>query len=222
MITQTFEEIGWDNYFIQNFHSKCRGTAILINKTISFSVSKFETDSANHYIIVVGRLNNAPDVLANMYAPNWDDRSFFTGFFSRIPNIDTHHLILWGDINCVLSPLLDRSSPKTMKPIQSTQVVNQHLKSYCMNYVWRFRNTGRRSYSFYSSVHKIFSQIDYFFLDSHFLPLVSKCEYQAIVISDHAPLLTLNMAASGSGYWPWRFNTLCFLMQSLSNLYRKK
>ncbi len=104
---------GWvGQLFHSNFHSKSRGTAILISKTVSFVMSKIEADPAGRYIIVVGRLNNTPVVLANIYAPNWDDSAFFTGLFSRIPNIDTHHLILGGDINCVLSPSLDRSSPK--------------------------------------------------------------------------------------------------------------
>ena len=201
---------GWvGQVFHSNFHSKSRGTAILIKKTIPFIVSKVEADSSGRYVLVVGRLNNTPVILANIYAPNWDDGSFFTGLFSRIPNLDTHQLILGGDINCVLSCSLDRSTPKTMQPTRSSQVVNQLLKTYGINDVWRFRNPGRRSFSFYSLVHKTFSRIDYFFLDNNLLSLVNKCEYQAIVISDHAPLLmTLNMPSSSSRYRPWRFNTL--------------
>lgn len=145
-------------FFHSNFHSKPRGTAILIKKRISLSVSKVDSDSAGCYIIVVGRLNT-PVVLANVYAPNWDDRTFFTGLFSRILNIDTHHLILGGDINCVLSQLLDQSSPKTMQSTQLTQVINWLLKTYRMTDAWRFRNPSRRSNSFYLPVHKTFSRL---------------------------------------------------------------
>jgi exonuclease III len=201
---------GWvGQIFHSIFQSKSRGTAILIKKTIPFVMSKVDADSAGRYIIVVGRLNNTPVVLANVYAPNWDDSAFFTSLFSRIPDIDTHHVILGGDINCVLSPSLDRSSPKTMQPTRSTVVLNQLLKTYGMTDVWRFQNPGRRGYSFYSPVHKTYSRIDYFFVDNSLLSRVSKCEYQAIVISDHAPLLiTLNLPSTSSGYRPWRFNTL--------------
>lgn len=201
---------GWvGQIFHSIFHSKSRGTAILIKKTIPFVMSKVDADSAGRYIIVVGRLNNTPVVLANVYAPNWDDSAFFTSLFSRIPDIDTHHVILGGDINCVLSPSLDRSSPKTMQLTRSTVVLNQLLKTYGMTDVWRFQNPGRRGYSFYSPVHKTYSRIDYFFVDNSLLSRVSKCEYQAIVISDHAPLLiTLNLPTTSSGYRPWRFNTL--------------
>ncbi len=101
---------GWvGQFYHSNFHSKSRGTAILINKNVPFVMSNFEADSAGRYIIVVGKINNTPVTLANLYAPNWDDSTFFTNFFSRLPNIDTHHLILGGDMNCVLSPTLDHS-----------------------------------------------------------------------------------------------------------------
>uniref|UniRef100_A0A3B3HQU1 Reverse transcriptase domain-containing protein n=1 Tax=Oryzias latipes TaxID=8090 RepID=A0A3B3HQU1_ORYLA len=201
---------GWVGHiFHSTFHSKSRGTAILIKKSISFNMTKVEADPSGRYIIVVGRLNNTPVILANIYAPNWDNGVFFTEIFSRIPNIDSHHLILGGDINCVLTPSLDRSSPKSTQPSQASQVINQLLKTYGMFDVWRFRNPNSRSYSFYSPVHKTFSRIDYFFLDSNLLSLVNKCEYQAIVISDHAPLLmTLKMPSPGNKYRPWRFNTL--------------
>lgn len=111
---------GWiGQSYHSNFHSKSRGVAILVNKNIPFVMSKVETDSSGRYIMVVGRLYNTPFVLANVYAPHWDDSSFFINFFAHIPNMDTHHLILGGDMNCTLSPTLDRSSPRTASnPVQ--------------------------------------------------------------------------------------------------------
>lgn len=168
-------------------------------------MSGVEADSAGRYIIVIGRINNTPVILANVYAPNWDDSTFFT----HLPNMDTHHLILGGDMNCVLSPFLDHSSPKTMAPSKTALAIQLFLNTYGMADTWRFRNPKSRSYSFYSPVHKTYSRIDYFFLDSQLLPLIRECEYQAIVISGHAPLLmTLCIPTTHSSYRPWRFNTL--------------
>lgn len=114
---------GWvGQFYHSNFHSKSRGAAILINKKVPFIMSRIEADSAGRYIIVVGRLNNTPVILANVYAPNWDI-TFFTSFFSCLPNIETHHLILGGDMNCVLSPTLDRSSPTTTTPSEAAQAM---------------------------------------------------------------------------------------------------
>lgn len=174
---------GWvGQFYHSNFHSKSRGAAILINKSVPFVMTSVEADSAGRYVIVVGKLDSTLVILANLYAPNWDDSTFFTRFFSRLPNMDTHHLILGGDMNCVLSPTQDRSSPRTATLSKAAQAIKLFLDSYNIADTWRFRNPTRRSYSFYSPVHKTYSRIDNFFLDSGLLPMVKECEYQAIVI----------------------------------------
>lgn len=61
------------------------------------------TDSA--YIIVTGHISLFPVILASIYAPNWDNPEFVSHFFSRRPNMTLHHLILGGDINCILAAL---------------------------------------------------------------------------------------------------------------------
>lgn len=192
-----------------NFNSKSRGTAILINKNIPFVMSKVEADPSGRYVIIVGRLYNTPVILANIYAPNWDNSEFFTNLLAQIPNIDTHYLILGGDMNCVLSPTLDRSSSATGNISKAAHVLKTFLNANQISDVWRFQNPTSRSYSFFSPVHGSYSRIDYFFADKRLLPIIHKCEYQAIVISDHAPLLmTLCIPTSATNYRPWRFNSL--------------
>ena len=201
---------GWIGHtFHSNFNSKSRGVAILINKNISFTVSSVRTDPFGRYVIVVGQLYTMPVILANIYAPNWDDPNFFTDFFTCIPRLSTHHLILGGDMNCVLSPVLDRSSPKPITLTRSAHSIHSFLKSYGIADVWRFRNPTSRGYSFYSPVHHTYSRIDYFFTDKRLLPYITKCDYKAIVISDHAPLcMKMYIPNKQSNYRPWRFNPL--------------
>lgn len=91
------------------FNSKSRGTAILINKNVPFVMSKMEADTSGRYVIVTGRLYVTR--LVNVYTPNWDDEPFFSTLFSpfsRLPDINSHYLILAGDLNSTFSPL-DRS-----------------------------------------------------------------------------------------------------------------
>lgn len=73
---------------------------------------------------------------------------------------------------------------------------------------WRFKNPTSRSYSFFPPVHGTYSHIDYFFIDKGLLLLMSKCDYQTTVISDHANLLMTRIPVSHSNYRPWRLNTL--------------
>ncbi len=201
-----------------NFNSKSRGTAILIEKNIPFEASMVEADPAGRFVIVIGKLCNISVILANVYAPNYDDSLFFTNIFSRLPNLDMHYLILGGDMNCVMSSYLDRSSAKTAIPSKSADAIKLFLDTYGISDVWRFRNPGSKSYSFFSPVHQTYSRIDYFFLDKNLLPLISYCEYCAIVISDHAPLLmTMCIPVTYDRYCPWRLNTLLLSDETFVN-----
>lgn len=201
---------GWvGQIYHSNFHSKTRGAAILINKALPFTSSSVDSDPAGRYIIVVGQVYGFPLILANIYAPNWDDQEFFSKFFSRLPNMATHHLVLGGDLNCVLSPTLDRSSQKSVPVSKSARIIQCFLNTYGIADVWRFHNPTSHAYSFFSAVHKTFSRIDYFFLDKKLLPLVVNCDYKAIVISDHSPVvISLRIPNVCSNYRQWRLNPL--------------
>lgn len=215
---------GWiGQTFHSSFNSKTRGLAILVRKNIPFVVSNIDSDPMGRYIIVMGRLYGLPVILVNIYAPNWDDNTFFTHTFSRISNVDTHHLILGGDINCVLSSKLDRSSSKVCPESKSSQTVNHLLQTYGLTDIWRFRNPTSRGYSFFSPVHNSFSQIDYFFIDNKLLHMVVDCEYHSIVISDHAPLkIKLNIPGTDPGYRPWRFNPLLLSDETFVNFIKSE
>lgn len=91
--------------FQSNYHSRSRGVAIMISRHVQFTVSSVQADSAGRFVIVVGKLYTLPVILASVYAPNWNDSEFFNNFFSAIPNMLTHNIIIGGDVNCVLSSL---------------------------------------------------------------------------------------------------------------------
>lgn len=57
--------------------------------------------------IVTGLLFHKPVLLVNVYAPNWDNVDFANNLLASLPNLDTHQLILGGDLNCVMDPELD-------------------------------------------------------------------------------------------------------------------
>lgn len=72
---------------------------------------------------------------------------------------------------------------------------------------WRFPYPDKKQFSFYSHVHKTFSRIDYFCIDSCLLPTVDNIKYSTIVISDHAPLLLdLSLSLFKKTQTRWRFN----------------
>lgn len=85
-----------------DFCSFChRGAAILIRKNVLFTPGDVFADTNGRYIIVSGTLYQKPVVLVSVYAPNWDDHAFMKTFLSSLPNLNSHALIMGGDMNCV-------------------------------------------------------------------------------------------------------------------------
>ena len=180
--------------FHSNFNSRSRGTAILIHKRIRFISEQIISDPAGRYVIVSGILHETPVVLCNIYAPNFDNPNFVSSLISRLPNLDTHHLILGGDHNCVVSPRLDRSQSKTFTPTAMARTLSDLMAHLGCVDPWRFSHPTVKDFSYFSTVHHVYSRIDFFFIDKALLPSVKSSEYTAIVISDHAPhILDLNL-----------------------------
>ena len=194
--------------FHSSFNSRSRGTAILLHKRLQFSSERIISDTNRRYIIVVGVLLQTPVIMVCVYAPNWCCPNFMTSLFSLIPSLDSHHLILGGDLNLVVNPTLDLSKPKILTPSSTARALMTLVDQIGCVDTWRVSHPTAKEYSFYSHVHQTYSRIDYFFLDKILLPSVKLCDYSAIVISDHAPLLLdLELLPKSGQRSNWRLNT---------------
>lgn len=204
---------GWiGQIYNSSFSGKSRGAAILFHKSIPFIHSNTISDPNGRFIVVSGHIYNTPVVLANVYAPNYDDDCFFRHFFSVLPDLSVHRLILGGDLNCWLDPYLDRSSPKVRPLSKAAKVIQSFMAEFSVLDIWRFLNPSKRVYSFFSPVHHTFTRIDFFLLDSRMLSSISSCQYDAIVITDHAPIsMNIRFKVPTTKHVPWRLNTRLLL-----------
>lgn len=199
----------WVGEIHSAFNTKARGVAILISKRVHFTVSKTIKDKNGRFLIIAGSLFHTPVLLVNIYAPNFDNPDFTSNLFSTLPFLDTHLLILAGDLNCVMSPTLDRSSPRVFTQSSMSKSISDFMSQNGFVDPWRARNPQTKTYSFFSQVHQYYSHIDYFFVDGSLMHRVMSSEYYPIVISDHAPLsLDINIIGRPRSCPPWRFNTL--------------
>ena len=201
---------GWvGQLFHSSFSSKARGVAILIHKSVPFSVTKVVSDTNGRYVIITGKIGGHNLILANVYGPNWDNDNFFKNVFFSLSDLNSHQLILAGDFNCCLDPSLDRSSNKPSGLSKSSKVIQMFMEQYAVADAWRFLNPSTKQFSFFSPVHGTFSRIDYFLIDSKLLPSVSSCSYNPIVISDHATVVVdISLPGRSVKRSPWRFNSL--------------
>lgn len=124
-------------FFHSQFNVKTRRTAILIQKNVHFNPEKVITDPNGRYIIVTGRLYEKQVILVSVYTPNWDDHNFVKSLFATIPNLDSHLLIMGGDMNCVIDPALDRSNPRSSTPMKMSQALSTFMEQYGFVDPWR-------------------------------------------------------------------------------------
>lgn len=146
--------------------------------------------------------------MACVYAPMWDDDNFITSFFSSLPKVDDHYLIIGGDFNLIQNPSLDRSSTNPQALSRSAKVLDTYMTSWGLFDPWRAKYQSDKVFSIFSHVHRSYSQIDFFLLDNYFSSEIHSCEYHSIVISDHAPVsVDINFPSRVPPSRQWRLNS---------------
>lgn len=194
--------------FHSKFSERARGAAILIRRNVPFELSHSIEDPNGRFVIVSGGLCGLPVVMACVYAPTWDDDKFMSKFFSSLPKVDDHYLIIGGDFNLIQDPALDRSSSNTQVLSKSAKVLDMHKSSLGLFDPWRVKWQSKKAFSFFSHVHRSYSRIDFFLLDNRFLSCLNSCEYHSIVISDHAPTsVDVNFSSRVPPSRQWRLNS---------------
>ncbi len=135
------------------------------------------------------------------------------------------NIILGGDLNSVLDPVLDRQHSQ-INVSRSSITLNNLIQSYNLVDIWRLLNPTAKDFSYFSAVHKSYSRIDYFILDSKLLSQVTECTHYNILILDHAPVsLKLNLKHKLGEFNWWLNNTLlkekefCSYLSSKIDLY---
>lgn len=123
--------MGWaGQHFHSAFQAKARGVSILVASHVQFEADNITSDKNGRFVIVSGKLFNTKVILANVYAPNTDDVNFFNKFFSLLSGLDTHCLILGGDFNCWLDPILDRSSSRPGAVSRSATCIQSFISEF--------------------------------------------------------------------------------------------
>lgn len=85
---------------------------------------------------------------------------------NTLPSLDAHKLIMGGDLNLVLKPVLDRLSNKPIPLSKSAKVIHTFLNTCKITDPWRFMFPNQRKYSFF------FRQFIALILEFTFLKLI--------------------------------------------------
>ena len=92
-------------FFILHFH--------LTQGEWQFKLNSIEKDESGRFVLIDCVINLSKITLVSIYGPNIDDPTFFNDLTLRLAAYDAL-CIVGGDLNLVLNPLMDRSSPKLL------------------------------------------------------------------------------------------------------------
>lgn len=175
-----------DMFFYSIGSSKSKGVIILISKHLQFKCIKQIKDNSGRMIIVLAEIQSQKLILANIYAPNLDDQTFFVDLEKKLQSAGNHAVVLGGDFNLLIDPALDHSGTVLRKVPKAAVTLQRICKSLGLIDIWRLMNPSGRDYTFFSSVHKTYSQIDFFLISKALSSSAMGCEIGNILIFDHA------------------------------------
>lgn len=104
-----FFDKSYKQHYFTTFESKARGVTIFIRNNILFDVKHVYKDCASRFVILQGEVQGRALTIANVYAPNNVQSTFFKSFFQVLDRYVSTHLIVGRDFNLVAHPSLDRS-----------------------------------------------------------------------------------------------------------------
>uniref|UniRef100_A0A3B4UKM2 exodeoxyribonuclease III n=1 Tax=Seriola dumerili TaxID=41447 RepID=A0A3B4UKM2_SERDU len=167
--------------FYSCHNTRSRGVAILIHRSLPFTIKTIIKDNDGRYVLISGFLYGEQILIA--------------------------YVVLGGDFNCVPDPNVDQSPPKPdLAPRKSPR-----LKEFCHDLelfdTWRMTNPRGRDYNFFSHPHQTFSRIDFFLSSRMILDRVRECLIGICSISDHSHVsLSICPPFSDPSFRQWRMN----------------
>lgn len=97
--------------FYSPSNSKSRGVAILLHRSLPFTLDKTLSDKEGRYVIMSGYLYGECVVFGCIYAPTIYEASFIPQLISDLATFSSPNLLLGGDVNCASNPNIDLPPP---------------------------------------------------------------------------------------------------------------
>ena len=137
--------------------------AILFPKKINFQLTAEIKDKEGRFILIRGKMDHKEVTLLNVYMPPGHDKSLFRKVFNLLIQEASGIVICGGDWNVLLQSKLD-STNFHKSTNGNSLIMRKLLKESGMIDVWRDLHPSEKQLTYYSSRHKEYSRLDYFFM----------------------------------------------------------
>ncbi|XP_053567766.1 ventricular zone-expressed PH domain-containing protein homolog 1 [Bombina bombina] len=157
--------------------------------TSSGRVIHVETDPEGRFLVLVCRLNSQLFTLVNVYAPNQGQIKILRRILHLVEGLRQGTLVVGGDFNLVWDPQVDKKLPSgkvldTYSLSVAPKFQNLIFQSSLYD-VWRACHPDSRDYTYFSPPHGSYSRLDYFFVDSWSMNMVTSSNLCSCPWSDH-------------------------------------
>uniref|UniRef100_A0A803K7R8 exodeoxyribonuclease III n=1 Tax=Xenopus tropicalis TaxID=8364 RepID=A0A803K7R8_XENTR len=177
-----------ETHWQASYKTKSRGVAILTSKDLPCTLSKTYEDKNVRYILADLEIYGVKYTIVNIYAPNKENKCFFTGVLQKIDSWGTTNTILGGDMNVIWDDFMDKSGKTTTYSKNRARPLHNLCDILQLHDTYRHLHPIAKDYTFYSGVHKSHSRLDYIFVSRALLPAVLTANIGNIDISDHAQI----------------------------------
>lgn len=152
-------------------------------------------------------LHGENTLLGNIYAPNVQDDAFCASLLSQLVDMDCPNMIIAGNFNCALCPVMNRSPSQTVISKNAKAVLNIN-KEFDLLDIRRHLNPISKQYTFHSQPHSSASRIDYIFVSRCLTHSVELVDIGHIALSDHAPvIMSIQPLKPTERSFSWTMNT---------------
>lgn len=155
-----------DQHFPTAFHSsnaeaKSKGVTILISRNCPFQVTDVQRDPLGRFLFLKGTLHHTPFTIANIYAPNSGQVTFFRNTLQLLFSFQSGTLILGGDFNVSLTPAVDTLNGTSSLPYRALRAIKRQLSNLLLHDTWCTLHPKDKDFTFFSAPHNKYSRLDH-------------------------------------------------------------
>ena len=191
--------------------SNTKGVAILIAKEIPITVHTVVRSEIGRYILMYISYKNVKILFANIYAPNEDNRMFFTEVFDKIEQFSPNYYIIGGDFNLGIEKSIDRYGAGSNND-KSAEWIRNHLENNQYVDIWRQLNPDLNGFTWHRLRPKpTYSRLDYLIVSEPFVQFVEGVKILPGFQTDHSIVemrMNFDHQVRGPGYWKFNVNLL--------------
>ena len=208
----------WKGDVILNCESSnSRGVARLLNTNFEYSIISVYKDKEGNVISLDLNFGDTSIRLINMYAPNKDSPEFFEQVKDILHSNKQTFIMVVGDCNLILDPLLDCDQYKHLNNPQSRKVVFDFMNIFNLIDIFRFQHPALKRFTWRRKNPFRQARLDYFLVSHAMQDVITGSSINPGYKSDHSNIrLKILINKFERGWGLWKLN--CSLLKEQSYL----